>query len=233
MQVRLAESNGCKGMFVLHDGEVDGEDGALSFVLTAQSAGLRVVGVQAFQPLASSFSPLALSVAQTGADCVLLSAISERGAARLTNKLARAMPHATIIASNGLADSAYTDPAQGGVPARVSRRVLITSPGLDARGYPASGRAFLAAYARRFGAPEQPSIFGYEAMGLMLSALSAATDHGRRPAVRSNVVKAIFAIRRRHGAIGTYSIDRNGDTTLHRYGVWGVRDGRLSFLRPG
>ena len=35
-------------MFVLHDGEVDGEDAALSFVLTAQ-CGLRVVGVQAFQ----------------------------------------------------------------------------------------------------------------------------------------------------------------------------------------
>ena len=233
VQVRLAEANGCRRMFVLHDGEVDGEDGALSFVLTAQSAGLRVVGVQAFEPLATDFRSLALSVAQTGADCVLLSAISERGAARLTDRLAGAMPHAPIIASSGLADSAYTDPGAGGVAARVSRRVLITSPGVDARGYPPSGQAFLAAYTRRFGPPEPSAIFGYEAMSLMLSAVSTATDHGRRTAVRSNIVKAIFSTRGRRGVVGTYSIDRNGDTTLRRYGIWRIRGGRLAFVRLG
>jgi branched-chain amino acid transport system substrate-binding protein len=233
VQVRLAEANGCNDMFILQDGEVDGEDGALSFVLTAQSAGLRVLGVQAFQPLAAGFRALALSVAQTGADCVLISAISERGAARLTDQLARAMPHAAIIAASGLADSAYTDPAEGGVAARVAPRVLITAPGLDAHGYPASGQAFLAAYTRRFGAPEPPAIFGYEAMSLMLSAIRAATDHGRRTAVRSSIVKAIFATRRRHSVLGTYSIDRNGDTTLQRYGIWGISRGRLTFLRAG
>ena len=109
--------------------------------------------------------------------------------------------------------------------------MLITSPGLDTRGYPPSGQAFLAAYARRFGAPEPSAIFGYEAMSLMLSAISRATDHGRRTAVRSNVVKAIFSTRDRRGAVGTYSIDRNGDTTLHRYGIWRISGGRLSFVR--
>ena len=67
----------------------------------------------------------------------------------------------------------------------------------------------------------------------MLSAVGAATDHGRRTAVRPSVVKAIFATKGRHGAVGTYSLDRNGDTTLHRYGIWAIRDGRLSFLRAG
>ena len=43
MQVRLAQSLGCRQLFVLHDGEVDGEDEALTFVLTAQSR-LRVIG---------------------------------------------------------------------------------------------------------------------------------------------------------------------------------------------
>jgi branched-chain amino acid transport system substrate-binding protein len=233
VQVRLAQSRGCQRMFVLHDGEVDGEDEALSFVLTAQSAGLQVVGVQAFQPFAITYAPLALSVSQTGADCVLISAIVERSAAQLTEQIARAMPHAAIIAASGLADSAYTDPAAGGVPAPLAPRVLITSPALGAGEYPASGQAFLAAYARRFGPPEPPAIFGYETMRLMLSAISEATDRGRKTAVRSKVIKAIFAVRRRHGVIGTYGIDSGGDTTLRRYGIWRIAGGQLAFVRDG
>jgi branched-chain amino acid transport system substrate-binding protein len=31
--------------------------------------------------------------------------------------------------------------------------------------------------------------------------------------------------------LGTYSIDRDGDTTLRSFGAYGVSDGRLQFLR--
>jgi branched-chain amino acid transport system substrate-binding protein len=229
VQVRLAQSHGCTKMFVLHDGEVDGEDEALSLVLTAQSAGLRVVGVQAFQPFATTYAPLATSVSQTGADCVVISAIAERSAAQLTDQIAQAMPRAAIIASSGLADSAYA----GGVSAQVAPRVLVTSPALGASAYPASGQAFLATYARRFGAPEPQAIFGYEAMSLMLTAIRNATDHGRKAAVRSKVIRAIFATRRRHSVIGRYGIDSNGDTTLRRYGIWRISAGQLVFAGDG
>jgi branched-chain amino acid transport system substrate-binding protein len=230
-QVRLAQSSGCRRMFVLHDGEVDGEDAGLSFVLTAQSAGLRVMGVQVFQPLTPDYAPLALSVAQTGSDCVLLSAIDERSTARLAAALARALPRAPIIASSGLADSAFANPADGGLPLAEDPRVVLTSPTLDARAYPPSGQAFLAAYRRQFGPPEPPAIFGYEAMSLMLSAIDRATDRGRKTAVRSKVVEAMFATHRRRSVLGTYSIDGSGDTTLRRYGIYRIVGGRLSFWR--
>jgi branched-chain amino acid transport system substrate-binding protein len=230
-QVGLARSDGCKRMFVLHDGEVDGEDEGLSFVLTAQSAGLSVVGVQVFQRQAPDYAPLALSVAQSGADCVLLSAIDEQSTARLATALARALPHAPIIASSGVADSAFTNPAGGGLPRAAAPRVLVTSPALGARVYPPSGQAFLAAYAREFGAPEPPAIFGYEAMSLMLSAIERATDHGHKTAVRSKIVQAVLATRKRRSVLGTYSIDSAGDTTLRRYGIYRIVAGRLSFWR--
>jgi branched-chain amino acid transport system substrate-binding protein len=231
VQVRLARSLGCRGMFVLQDGEVDGEDAGLSFVLTAQSAGLRVVGVQAFVPDALDYSSLALSVAQAGADCVLVSAIAEHSAARLTDQLARVLPRAPILASSSLADSAYADPARGGVSRAAARHVLITSPTLPAAAYPPSGQAFLAMYERRYGPPEPPAIFGYEAMSLLLSAISKTTDHGDKTAVRSRIVKAIFDTRDRRSVLGTYSIDRQGDTTARRYAIYKLSSGRLSFWR--
>jgi branched-chain amino acid transport system substrate-binding protein len=230
VQLQLAKSMGCQQMFVLHDGEVDGEDGALTFVLTAQSH-LRVIGVQAFPRLALDYSSLALSVAQTGADCVLISAIDERSSARLTDQLARVLPRAQIIASSELADSSYVNPANGGVSPAAAAHVLITSPTLEASDYPPDGQAFLAAYARRYGPPEPPAIFGYEAMSLMLAGISKATDHGRKDAVRSRVAEAILSTRDRHSVLGTYSIDRNGDTTLHRYGIYKIAHGQLSMWR--
>lgn len=232
-QVHLAQRMGCRRMFVLHDGEVDGEDEGLSFVLTAQSAGLRVVGVQAFPRRATDYAPLALSVAQSGADCVLVSAIDEQSSARLTAQIARALPQATILASSALAESTYADPDQGGVPAAVDARVLVTSPALDAAAYPPSAAAFLAAYSREYGEPEPQAIFGYEAMSLMLGSIARATDRGHKAAERSKVVKALFAIRTRHGIVGRYRIDRNGDTSLRRFGIYKILGGKLSFFAAG
>jgi len=40
---------------------------------------------------------------------------------------------------------------------------------------------------------------------------------------------ALFATRDRRSVLGTYSIDPNGDTTLRRYGVYGIVAGRLTF----
>ena len=231
VEVHLAQSLNCRQVFVLHDGEVDGEDQAVTFVLTAQSAGLRVIGVQAFPRLATDYGSLALSVAQTRADCVLLNAIDERSAARLTDQIARVLPRAPIIASSGLADMQYADPTEGGVAPAAAARVLITCPTLDARSYPAAGQAFLAAYTRRFGPPQPSAIFGYEAMNLMLAAIGKSTDQGRKPAVRSSVAAAIYALGARRGVLGTYRIDRNGDTTLRSYGIYKLSRGRLSFWR--
>ena len=227
--VHLQQGKGCRAAFVLHDGEVDGEDAALSFVLTAESAGLRVLGIQAFQRGATDYSSLALGVAGSGADCILISAIDERSAARLTRVLARVIPRATIFATDGLADSAYADP-RGGIPRNVDARVLVASPMLDRSAYPASGQAFLTAYSRRFGAPEPPAIFGYESMSLMLGAISRATDRGRTAAERSKVLAAILDTHDRRSVLGMYSIDRSGDTTINRYGIYRIVNGHLSFL---
>jgi branched-chain amino acid transport system substrate-binding protein len=123
------------------------------------------------------------------------------------------------------------DPTEGGVSRAAARRVLITLPALEANDYPPSGQAFLAAYTRRSGVPEPAAIFGYEAMSLMLAGISAATDHGRKDAVRSKVAAAILAMRDRHSVLGTYAIGRNGDTTLRRYGIYKIARGELSMWR--
>jgi hypothetical protein len=42
---------------------------------------------------------------------------------------------------------------------------------------------------------------------------------------------AIFDTHHRHSVLGTYSIDRHGDTTLKSYGVYRVVRGQLRLLK--
>lgn len=228
-QVRAQQAMGCHATYVLDDGEVDGADAARSFGLTAQAAHLHMVGLQAFPRNAASYQSLAAGVAQTHPDCVLISADAESGAVLLTAQLAAAMPNVKIFGSAGLAESTYTDPAQGGIPLSIDPRVVLTAPTLGQSQSGASARSFTAAYQRRYGAVQPDSIFGYEAMSLLLGAITRATGGGTEPALRSAVRAALFATHDRHSVLGTYSLDRNGDTTLRRYGLYGISAGRLAF----
>jgi branched-chain amino acid transport system substrate-binding protein len=226
-QVKLQQRDGCRRTYVLNDGE---DDGAMSFTLAAQHAGLPLVGAQAFDPRAKDYTALAIAVAQTSPDCVLISAITENNAVLLTKQIAAAIPDARIFGMAGLAESTFTDATQGGIPAALDPRMIITVATLDPSLYPTAGRAFFGTYSRRYGVPQPYAIFGYEAMSLLLRAIDRATDHGRQPARRSKVVAAVFATHDRHSVLGTYSITHTGDTTLRRYGVYRVLNGELTFV---
>jgi branched-chain amino acid transport system substrate-binding protein len=228
-QVRAQQGMGCTRTYVLNDGEVDGADAARSFELAAQAAHLHLAGIQAFPRDATSYATLAAGVAQAHPDCVMISADTESGAVRLTTQLAAAMPNVKIFGSAGLAESTYTDPAQGGIPQSIDSRVVITAPTLAERDYPGAARAFTAAYQRDYGPVEPVSIFGYEAMSLLLNAIERGTDGGTEPVLRSAVRTALFATHDRQSVLGTYSIKRDGDTTLRRYGIYGIVGGRMSF----
>jgi branched-chain amino acid transport system substrate-binding protein len=230
-QVRLQQAAGCNKTFILDDGEFDGDDAEASFQVAARAAHLKLAGVQTFDPRVKDYRPLATAVAKTGADCVLISAITEDNAVLLTKQVAEAVPNAKLFGTGGLAESTFADPEQGGIPRSLDSRVLITAAALGPAASPPSGKAFYDRYALRYGDPEPYAIFGYEAMSLMLSAIARATDDGTEPAQRSKVRAAIFSTRGRRSVLGTYSIKPDGDTTLQRYGVYRVVGGRLRFWK--
>jgi branched-chain amino acid transport system substrate-binding protein len=231
VQVMLQKSLGCTKTFVLTDEEVDGEDFATSFGVAAARAGPRVVATQEYDPQALGYRALAATIASSGANCVLVSAISGSNAVPVTRQIAAAVPKARIFAGAGVAQSTFVDPLKGGIPLALDPRLFITSPALGARAYPRAGREFLERFTDRYGPPEPDAILGYESMRLMLSAIRTATDGGRKPARRPAVLRAIFDTHDRRSVLGTYSIERDGNTTLSAYGVWRAVDGRLRFWK--
>jgi len=231
VQLKLQESVGCRSTYVLDDDEYDGEASSEAFVQVAQRWHYDVVATQSYIPGEVSYRSVGQTVAQSGADCILVAAIPARNAVQLTEQVAQEVPQARVFATASLAQPSFTDPAQGGIPATLDGRVLITAAGGD----PLTGSrllsAFTSAYEKRYGQPLPVSVDGYEAMRLLLSAIRRATDDGQQTAQRVKVVQALLDTRRHASPLGTYAIEPDGNTTLGSYGVYRIVDGQLRYWR--
>lgn len=230
VQIRAQLGAGCRRTFVLGGDDVDGRDAALTFAALARRSALHVIGPEPFAAAADDRA-VAASVARSGADCALIAGLDDRRAARLSQSIAAAAPGTMLFGWASLAAPGYVDPAQGGIPNWLAPQVVLTALGVRGAGDPPAGRRFAVAYAHRYGAPPPVAAYGYEAMSLLLDAIGRSTAGGRRAVSRAAVLAALLHTRDRHSALGTYSIDADGGSTLDRYGVYRVRSGRLSFWK--
>jgi branched-chain amino acid transport system substrate-binding protein len=120
------------------------------------------------------------------------------------------------------------DPKKG-IPANIAPNFKCTIATLDPKAFGPEGKKFFAAYSAKYkvASPDPYAIYGYEAMSLMLDAIKRASASGSL--TRKAVVDAIFATKDRKSVLGTYSIDKNGDTSLTDYGIYKIVAGKLVF----
>jgi branched-chain amino acid transport system substrate-binding protein len=105
----------------------------------------------------------------------------------------------------------------------------LATPLLAARMYPSSAQHVFSAYRRTFGQQATPeALYGYEAMNLVLDAIRAAHSHGDD---RQQIIERVLHTHDRDSAIGHYSIEADGETTLTRYAADVVAGGRPVFFR--
>ena len=90
------------------------------------------------------------------------------------------------------------------------------------------GARFVENYKKRFGGePEAYAIYGYEAGMVALEAIRRAGVKDREA-----ILQACLAIKDfDQGALGTWSFDANGDTTLGTVTGNIIRDGRFQFVK--
>ena len=146
--------------------------------------------------------------------------------------VAAAAPQAKLYGPDGVTEEAFTNPAKGGVPADVGKRIKLTVATLGTEELPQAAEVvdrFKTKY--KVQSVDPYAIYGYETMSLGLDALkrSQAKLGGDIKAARQAVVDAIFATKDRKSVIGTYSIDKNGDTTLTDYGLYVIKKGLPTF----
>jgi len=223
----IMKKDGCTKVAMANDKEVYGAGLARNIELSAKTQSLNIIFNEGIDPKAANYRSLAAKAKGQGADCFVFSGITANNGVQIYKDFAAALPTAKLYGPDGVAEGGFFDPKKGGIPATVAKRVKLTVATLSPTSYGAAGTKFFKDFATEYGEknPNPYSIYGYEAMSLALDAITRS-----KTGKKDDIVKALFATKNRDSPLGTYSIDKNGDTTLTDYGVYKIEGGQQVFL---
>jgi len=225
--VTLMQQDGCTKVAMTNDKEVYGAGLARNVELSSKAQGLTLTGNDPIDSKAANFRSLAQKAKSAGADCFVFSGTIANNAVQLYKDFAAALgPDAKMYGPDGVAQANFADEKKGGLPAALAARTKVTVATLAPDKYPPAGQEFFKAFTDKYGVknPDPYAIYGYEAMSLALDAIKRS-----KTGTKEDVKKALFATKDRVSVLGTYSIDKNGDTTLTDYGAYSIVDGDLKF----
>jgi ABC-type branched-subunit amino acid transport system substrate-binding protein len=210
-QVAQMHKLGVSKLYVTSDGSQYGRAMALSLRKAAPAAGIS----------AGHGLPSAAGFSGSGADALFDAAAPANAAAArsLFAAVAARDPHAKLFGPSALDSSTFAT----GLPP--GAQVYVSAPGFLPRDLNAEGKQFVSAFSSAYGhQPALGAIFGYEAVKAVLDVLREA---GASANDRSLVIKDFFAIHNRSSALGTYSINSSGDTSLAPFVFSRLRGGSL------
>ncbi|HEV2819922.1 MAG TPA: branched-chain amino acid ABC transporter substrate-binding protein [Solirubrobacteraceae bacterium] len=224
-QVALMADEGVERLYVLHDAGLYGRGLADQVETVAEREGIEVLAVERASDDPADAEGIARDVVEEAPDGVLYAGDVGSNALGVLDAVNEAMPDTDtpLFAPDAVATTSFLQ----GVDARLERRLHVTSPTMDRRRPLPAAREFEERFRATFGeAPEPYAAYAYESMKAVLAAIERAGLQGND---RSVVIDQFLGLDRRGTVLGDYSIDRNGDTSLRRYGAFRVNDGRLVF----
>jgi len=224
----VMQSDGCKKPYILNDKEVYGQGLATNTSDSLKGEGIPSLGNDGWDPKAANYRSVASKIAGKGADCVFLSGIVDNNGVQLTKDIAAGVPNAKIYAPDGFCESGWVSPKEGGAPTSLDSRLQCTVATLSPDSYPPEGKKFFTQYETKYGKGNTNpyAIYGYAAMSLAIDAIKRAGAQGSN---RQDVINALFATKNLPSVLGTYSIDKNGDTSVTDYGLYSVKNGEIVF----
>lgn len=218
--VSIMKEDGCKVVDVWNDKTTYGAGIAKNVQLSLKTQGLKAGNVQGTDRDSPNYRSQANSAK---GDCFFWGGVTGENGVQVYKDVAAANPKAKLYGPDGVAEEAFTNPKKGGIPASVASRVKITVATLGVKDLPEAGPVLSKFKAKYHVQSVDPyAIYGYETMALALDVLKRA---GAQANDRAAVIKALFATKDRKSVLGTYSIDKNGDTTLTDYGLYAVKAG--------
>jgi len=211
---------GCSKVAVANDKEAYGSGLASLLEREKGMYGVNIVSNTGIDPTAANFRSYASTISAEGTNCFFFAGIVSNGAVQITKDVHAALPDAKVFGGDGVCTSAFTQAAQGGVPASVDKLIECTVATQNLAAYP-GGKAFLTDYkaAYHVSDPDPYAIYGYAAMELGLHTIASLGVNGDN---KADVLKALFAIKSTSSVLGNFGFNKDGDTTLKSYGVYKV-----------
>ena len=226
---KLMEEEGMESVFILEDKETYGKGLADQFQRAAEDSGIEVLGREGIDGSAPNYRSLMNKIATENPDAIYFGGIIENNAAQLIKDKVGAGMSNDEVAFIG-PDGIFVDEllSQAGDAAE---GIWITFGGLPESELSQKGKEFVDKYESTYDDAIQPyTVYAYEAANVMLDAIERASEEaGGEVPDREAVIKQVFATEDYHGALGTWSFDEDGDTTLTELSIQRVENGEFVY----
>jgi branched-chain amino acid transport system substrate-binding protein len=219
----LAKGAGISKVYILNDKEAYGAGIAGTFRNAAKKLGFQIVGDEAWDPKAASYEALAGKIKNAGAQAVFLGGLECENGGKLIKDLKAGIGGAKIIAPDGFSSFSDTIAHAGSA----SEGMYISIAGQpNSKVKSGAGKAFIKGFGKVIGRDPNPySLYGAQAAAVMASAIGAS--NGTRASVTAN----LFKTKVNNGILGTFTINKNGDTNLAPISIYLVKGGKATFFK--
>jgi len=220
-----AKEMGVRRVYVLDDNEVYGKGIANLFIDACQDLGIEVLGHESIDVKAQEFKPLMAMIKSLDPDMIYFGGTTQTKGGQIAKDMVAAGLDAKLMVPDACFENAFIESAGA---ENVNDRVFVTFGGLPPEQLEGPGKRFVENYRKRFGRdPEGYAIYGYEAAKAALEAIRLAGIKDR-DAIR----KAAIGIKDfDQGAVGTWSFDKNGDSTLGTISGIRIHNGKFEFVK--
>lgn len=216
----FAKEKGYKSVYVLDDKELYGAGIAGLFKKKCEELGLRVLGHESIIPKQSNYKALLKGIKEKNPDLIYFGGTSQSSAPQVAIDMKGEGLKCALMVPDGCYEKAFIDAA--GADLFKELTCYATIGGLDPSELKGAGAEFVKKYKEKFKKdPEAYAVYGYEAAKVFLEA-AKAVGRKDRDAIRDAVLGTKDFDK---GAIGKWSFDADGDTTLKALTISRIVDG--------
>ena len=222
-----SKSLGVTSVYILDDGELYGKGVADVFSAVAAKIGLKVLGQESIDPKAADYKALMTRIAALKPDEIYVGMIVDNNGAQLLKDKVGALGDNVKVKFMG-PDGMQTQALIDGAGADVAEGAYATVGGVPNDQLPPAGQQYLKDYAAEYGPTNEPyAVYGYDAIGAVITGIEAVCKAGGDPTNRPAIRDAVMGIKNYSGALGTWSFDANGDTSLSDMTGYVVKGGKF------
>jgi branched-chain amino acid transport system substrate-binding protein len=218
-----AKKLGAQKVVVLHDRELYGKGIADIFKARAEKIGLAVLGYEGIDVKAANYRSLAAKINGQAPDLVYFGGTTQSNGGQLAKDIRSSGFKGKIMVPDGCVENAFIESAGA---ENVNDNTYATFGGLPASKLTGKGADFYKKYLETFkGEPEVYAVYGYESAKLAVDAIRRA---GKKD--RAAILKAVSETKNFDGALGKWSFDADGDTTIRTMSGQMIKGGKWEFV---
>lgn len=220
-----AKELGVTKVYILHDQQTYGLGLASVFRDRAKELGIEVAGFEGIDPKAGSYSGVAQKVISSDSNALFFGGLDATGGPQLLKDLRSIQPDPEAVKFMGGDGINSTDFAKGvGAEGEGTYATVATA---NPANYEGRAKEFYDSYKAKYNKEPDPyAIFGYDSMGVALEAINRACSNDPKA-----ILEQLNQLGQYDGALGNFTFDKNGDTTLTKYYGWILKGDKYTFDR--